>query len=188
MQRHLNTDIVIMNMNNQKTAIGVFVLLYIACVVHALCYYPFLPAQVAHHFGASGQPDAWGSKMQFLIMHVVTISFMAAIFLGCGIVLTKIPNSMINLPNKDYWLASERREQSLVYIQTRLLWLGSFLMMFLLDLAHQSFQVHLGTATKLNHAWFSVTLFLTFSAVWCVAIYMKFRKIESEPSTPGYWR
>jgi uncharacterized membrane protein len=175
-------------MNNQKTAMGVFVLLCIACVVHALCYYPRLPAQVAQHFGAFGQPDAWGSKMQFLIMHVVTISFMAAMILGSGLGMTKIPNSMINVPNKDYWLAPERREQTVAYIQSRLLWLGSCVMIFWLDLAHQSFQVHLGAATKLNHVWVSSTILLTVSAMWCMVIYMKFRKTKSQPSTPGYRR
>jgi uncharacterized membrane protein len=165
-------------MNNQKTAMGVFVLLYIVCVVHALCYYPCLPEQVAQHFGASGQPDAWGSKRQFLIMHLVTISFEAAIILVCGLALKKIPNSLISLPHKEYWLAPERREQTFIFMQARLLWFGSCFMIFFLDLAHQSFQVHLGAATKLNHVWFSLAMLLALSTVWCVSIYAKFRKTE----------
>ncbi len=167
-----------LTMNNQKLAMGVFVLLYIVCVVHALSYYPGLPAQVAQHFGASGQPDVWGSKRQFLIMHLVTISFEAAIILVCGLAMAKIPSSLISLPNKEYWLAPERRKQTLAYMQARLLWFGSCFMIFFLDLAHQSFQVHLGKATKLNHIWLSLAMLLTVSAAWCVSIYMKFRKTE----------
>ena len=118
--------------------------------------------------------------MQFLIMHMVTIAFMAALFLGCWFAITKIPISMINLPNKEYWLAPDRRRQTLDRIQSRVLWLGSGVMIFWLDLAHQMFQVHLGIAQKLNHVWLSLVIFLTVIAVWGVVTYAQFRKTTSQ--------
>lgn len=166
-------------MNKRTTAITVFVLLSVACVAHALWYYPRLPEQVAHHFGASGQPDAWGSKAQFLVVYLVTVGVMAATFLGFGLLMPKIPNSAINLPNKNYWLAPERRQQTLDYVLPWFLWLGSLTMLLLLDIFQQSFQVHLGKATKLNHFWITMGAYLAITTVWSIAIYRKFSKKES---------
>jgi uncharacterized membrane protein len=163
-----------------STAIAVFVLLCVACVVHAVYYYPRLPEQVAYHFGVSGQPDAWGSKMHFLILYLVTVALMAAIFLGLGFAIPKIPNRAINIPNKDYWLAPERRQKTLEYILPLFFWLGSFTMIFLLYLFHQSFQVDLGKAPNLSHFVLSIGVYLVFTTIWCIAIYRKFSKHESQ--------
>lgn len=166
-------------MNRRATAIIVFVLLCLACVAHVLWYYPRLPEQVAHHFGASGRPDAWGHKSQFLVVCLVTAGVMMATFLGLGLAMQKIPNSLINLPNKDYWLAPVRRQQTLDYMFPQLLWLGSLTMLLLLDMFHQSFMVHLGKATKLNHFWITMGIYLILTTVWCIAIYKRFNKKES---------
>ena len=109
-------------MNSRTFPIALFLLLCVACLAHGLYYYPRLPAEVAHQFGASGQPDAWGSKEHFLVVYLVTVAVMAATFLGLGLAMPKIPNSAINLPNKEYWLAPERRRQTLDYMLPRLLW------------------------------------------------------------------
>ncbi len=166
-------------MNNRTSAIIVFVILCVTCVAHTLYYYPLLPEKVATHFGPSGRPDAWGSKMQFIVVYLVAVGVMAAIFLGLGLALTKIPNALINLPNKDYWLAPERRRETSDYMLPWFLWLGSLTMILLLDIAHQSFQVHLGKATRLGHFWITLGGYLILSTMWCVAIYRKFSKKES---------
>ncbi|MBL7076616.1 MAG: DUF1648 domain-containing protein [Kiritimatiellae bacterium] len=167
-------------MNSRTFPIALFLLLCVACLAHGLYYYPRLPAEVAHHFGASGQPDAWGSKEHFLVVYLVTVAVMAATFLGLGLAMPKIPNSAINLPNKEYWLAPERRRQTLDYMLPRLLWLGSLTMVLLLDIFHQSFQVHLGKATSLPHVWYSMVAYLIATAVWCIAVYRRFGKRESQ--------
>lgn len=166
-------------MNKRTTAIVVFVIISLACVAHALWYYPRLPEQVAHHFGATGEPDAWGHKTQFLVVYLVTVGVMVVTFLGLGLALPKIPNSAINLPNKDYWLAPERRQQTLDYMLPWFLWLGSLTMLLLLDIFHQSFQVHLGKATKLNHFWITMGAYLAVTTAWCIAIYRRFSKRKS---------
>jgi hypothetical protein len=166
-------------MNHKRLALVVFLLLCAACVGQALYYYPRLPAEVARHFGAAGQPDAWCGKGQFLIFHLGTIAFLAGVFLGVGLVLRKLPAGFINLPNKEYWLAPERRQQTLDYLQPRFLWLGSLTMVFLLDAAGQTFQVHLGQAARLNHMWQGLGVFLAATATWGIALCAKFRKKDS---------
>ncbi len=161
-------------MNKRTTVIMVFVLLCVICIAHALWYYPRLPEQVAHHFDTTGKPDAWGHKIQFLIVYLATIGIMALAFLGLGLLMPKIPDSAINLPNKNYWLAPERRQKTLNYMLPLFLWMGSFTMILLLDIFHQSFQVHLGNAAKLDHFWISIGAYLAITTAWCVIVYKKF--------------
>lgn len=169
-------------MNNRTVALGVFMLLCVACVAHALYYYPRLPAQVARHFGESGQPNAWCSKMQFLVLYVGTVSVMVLTFLGIGLALPKLPDWALNIPRKDYWLAPERRQPTVARVATSLLWLGSLNMVLLLDIFHQSFQVHLGIAAALNHIGISVAAYLIVSTVWCLRICLTFGKKECPPT------
>lgn len=165
-----------MNINRRTASIAVFLLLCVACVAHAFYYYPRLPAEVAHHFGASGQPNAWGSKMSFLVIYLVTVVITAATFLGVAFLMPILPNSALNFPNKEYWLAPERRQKALDYMMQQLLWMGSLTLILLLDIFHQSVQVHLGKATRLSHFWVSMGVYLTLTIVWCVAICREFRK------------
>ena len=166
-------------MNGRTTAITVFSLLCATCVAHAIWYYPRLPEVVAQHFNASGQPDAWGVKANFLTAYLVAVGVVAVTFLGLGLLLSKIPDGAINLPNKDYWLAPEQRQKTLDSLLSPMLWFGSLTMLLLLDIFHQSFQVNLGQATKLNHAGISTGAYLLATAAWLVAFYRRFRKKES---------
>ncbi len=168
-------------MNKKTSAMAVFVFLCVVCIAHALYYYPHLPPQVARHFGVSGEPDAWGSKAQFLIVYLSVVAVLAVTFVGSCLAMPKMPNSIINLPNKDYWLAPERRQETLDYILPRFLWFGSATLLLLFDVSQQSFQVHLGRATKLTHIWFSLAAYLLFTTAWCVALVLKFSKKGSPP-------
>ena len=170
-------------MNKKTSAIVVFVLLCAACVAHAFYYYPRLPIEVARHFGASGRPDAWDSKKVPLIVYLSTVAIMGVTFLGIGLAMPKLPNSIINLPNADYWLAPERRQRTLDYMLCRFLWLGSITMILLFYVFHQMFRVQLGKAAKLNHIWLSMGAYMAVVAVWCIAIYLKFRKKGSQLPT-----
>ena len=94
----------------------VFIILLLLCIGHAAYYYPLLPDRVASHFGASGQPDAWSSKESFVKIYFFVIAFIAVLFPGIGLILGKIPASLINLPNKDHWLSPERREETIAVL------------------------------------------------------------------------
>lgn len=166
-------------MSKRASAITVFVILCLVCVAHALYYYPSLPEHVALHFDASGKPDASGNKVQVLVIYIFTIVVMVATFLGFGLLLPKLSDSAINLPNKDYWLAPERRQQTLDYIISRFLWLGSLTMILLLVVFDQSFQVHLGNATKLEHFWIIIAIYLALTTWVCIALYRRFQRKDS---------
>ena len=129
----------------------VFIILLALCIAQAVYYYPLLPDRVASHFGASGQPDAWSGKETFVKIYLVVAAFMAVLFPGIGLMLRKAPASLINLPNKDYWLSPERSQETVDVLSRQFLWFGSGTLLLLLDIFHQSFKVHLGKAQALEH-------------------------------------
>lgn len=74
--------------------------------------YPKLPARVASHFDWAGAPNGWMSRQQFLIVTAVLIVVFVSLFVGVARI-ARLPDEKLNLPNKDYWLAPERRGKTM---------------------------------------------------------------------------
>ena len=123
------------------------------------------------------------ANLSFIMVQLIVAGFVAVTFPAVAFGLSKIPVSLINLPNKHYWLAPERRQRTLDYMLCRFLWLGSITMILLFYVFHQMFRVQLGKAAKLNHIWLSMGAYMAVVAVWCIAIYLKFRKKGSQLPT-----
>jgi uncharacterized membrane protein len=99
-----------MGRSSPATALVVLILAINAGSVAAS--YALLPAKVASHFNAAGLPDAWESRDVYL-------SGMALVCLGVPLFLLAIfwsvcwlPDSMVNVPNREYWLSPERQPQT----------------------------------------------------------------------------
>jgi hypothetical protein len=138
------------------------------CIAQVAYYYPLLPDRVTSHFGASGQPDAWSSKESFVKIYLIVVAFIA--------VLRKTPTSMINLPNKDYWLSPECAEETIDVLWRQFLWFGSATLLLLLDIFHQSFRVHLGKAQALEHPVASIVGYVLFTTLWSIGLIAKFMR------------
>lgn len=90
-----------------------FWLLIGAGVVHAAvvaAIAPGLPARVPTHFGPSGAADSWSSRTEALWMFGLMGGGTLAFFLLLAFVMDKLPTSMLNVPNKDWWTATPERE------------------------------------------------------------------------------
>ena len=84
-----------------------------------------LPPRVATHFNASGHADGWMSRTSILKF---TLGFgfgLPAFLVTLFGLLRYLPNSMINIPDRDYWLAPERRDATYAMVWHHSFWLGS---------------------------------------------------------------
>jgi len=93
-------------------------------VLQALIYYPQLPARLASHFDAGGQPNGWSSKFVYFAVQGLVVLLLALCFGALPRWVERAPNGLVNLPNKDYWLAPERRTTTLGQIASALTWFG----------------------------------------------------------------
>ncbi len=155
----------------------IFVIVLLLCIGQAFYYYPLLPNRVASHFGASGMADAWSDKETFIKIYIFFVVFIGILFSIIGLVIRKLPDSMINLPNKDYWLSLGHRQKTIDFLARQFLWFGSATLLLLLDVFHQSFNVDLGKAQALSHPAASIAVYIGFSLLWSVILISKFMRL-----------
>ncbi len=152
----------------------VFLGLCLLCLLQAWYFYPLLPERVASHFGPTGQPDAWTTKVSFLSFDCIVVGGLAALFSVIGLLMEKIPPALMNLPNRDYWLAEENRKETILFLSSSFFWFASATMMLLLDVFQQTFQVQLGKAKTLTHPVLSLGIYISFTLIMTIGLLLKF--------------
>lgn len=89
-----------------------------------------LPPVVASHFGPGGQPDGWMSRGVFAGFGLLPVIVSLIVVVGAPHLTSRLPTSMINLPNKEFWLAPERRGLALSKLAEQMEWFGALLVAF----------------------------------------------------------
>jgi uncharacterized membrane protein len=130
----------------------VFAVLLVVAVTLMVVYYPQLPERVASHFDGAGRANGWSSKafffgVQTLVLLLVTVCF--AILPGR---IQKLPPDKINLPNKGYWLAPERREATMASVISAITWFGCAVLVFMIAVTWLVIRVNLGLEARLPAA------------------------------------
>ncbi len=154
----------------------VFVLLVLYAAIHFSYYYPQLPGVVASHFNGHGVPNGWQTKPAFFGVFV-GISVLAVV-IGFGIpsIISALPPQLINLPNKQYWLAPEHLAETQEFLSKYFAWFGCavFLVIILtFDYAIQS-NLHPDNPPDPARMWYILAGFLLFTLAWTVRMLRKF--------------
>jgi serine/threonine-protein kinase len=137
-----------------------------------------LPAIVAVHFNAAGAANGFATREDccsfMLIFTLVAPVIVAAV---AGLVPRLAPPSMINIPNREYWLAPERARDSILFLSDQGIWFASMLTAFLASVdwmvarANASTPPHLPAA---HFAWIMVA-FAGAIALWVLRMFKRFR-------------
>jgi uncharacterized membrane protein len=154
----------------------VFVLLAVGAAVYFSAYYAQLPEVVASHFNARGVANGWQTKSAFFGF-LVGVSVLAAV-VGFGIprIITAMPPELINLPNKGYWLAPERRAETMDFLDGYFAWFGCALFAVILitfDFALQA-NLHPDRRPDATPMWFVLAGFLAFAILGTVRMLKRF--------------
>lgn len=119
-----------------------------------------LPPSVASHFGAGGVANGFMTRAGYTV-------FMAVLTLGLPLLLaialkmaSRLPPAMINLPNRDYWLAPERKGATFQYLASMGGALGFLLLAFLCFVHWQVVQANAVQPPRLAEGPFLVALVL----------------------------
>ena len=107
-------------------------------VAQGISAFPMMPERMASHFGTSGMANGWMTKTQFFAVYAITLlpAFVVEFWVSRRLATT--PDARINLPNKEFWLAPERRSETLAYFDTFFAWYGCavlLLVVFVMGLA-----------------------------------------------------
>jgi MFS family permease len=87
----------------------VFVLLLVASAVVIVATTADLPPEVASHFGAQGQPNGWQSLAGYRTWILATAIGLPCASVAAMVWLPRWFPRLSKLPNREYWLAPERR-------------------------------------------------------------------------------
>ncbi len=100
--------------------------------------YPKLPDRIPVHFNLHGEPDNWSQKSTFAIWYSVFVLSMNGLFLVFfPRLLRKIPDSLLNIPWKDYWFSTpERKEQAFEKTRVMLFITGAYVNLIVVGVYH----------------------------------------------------
>jgi hypothetical protein len=98
--------------------------------------------------------------------------------------IPKMPVSLINLPNKEYWLGPERKEETFSLIRESFLWFGSATMLLLIDIFRQVFIVNINGDKSLSHPLLALGCYMAFALVWSIGMIARFVRMKAPRTGP----
>ncbi|HTS53867.1 MAG TPA: hypothetical protein VMH26_11380 [Burkholderiales bacterium] len=99
-----------------------------------------------------GTPNGWSSKPTYFALQGFIVLLATACFAALPAWLERAPANWVNLPNKDYWLAPERRVATLARIASTLTWFGCAALALMLTITSLVIRVNLGREPALPAA------------------------------------
>lgn len=154
--------------------------LVLVSLVEAARQWNSAPSRVPSHFDAAGHPNAWGSRDEFFLIQVGVTLLIAALFIAIPALLKFTPASLINLPNKRYWLAPERREETMDRLASSFEILACATLLFLLVLFELTSLASRGGDLPTRTFMPVVGAYLVFSVGWTVALIRTFANVPHE--------
>ena len=164
-----------------KLLIAISLLLLLLGIVQVACYHPHLPDQMATHFNGKGEADGHSSKTTHAYLMIGLQVGTLVLFLLVSISCKYMPASMINIPDREYWLAPERRGETVAKLNTGLIGMAIATQLLLMGINQLTILHNLGFPA-MTGGWFWILLgaYLAFSLGFCIWLMLRFRKPAGE--------
>jgi uncharacterized membrane protein len=151
------------------------VLLIVVAAVQTIHYYNIMPAVVASHFNAAGVPNGWSPKSDIFVLYWIVIGVAVVIARGIPALMGVLPPSMVNLPNKAYWLSEDRWPQAKALLKFYFKWFGSILLLLFVVVFQLVFKINLTHDPALgNYFWMLLVIFFVLVTGWSIAFWSTF--------------
>jgi uncharacterized membrane protein len=167
-------------MANTRLPSSIFFALALFGAVQYIYYASRLPEILGSHFAGNGAVNAWQSKAAFFSTELAVVILAAVVGFGVPRIIGAMPVSLINLPNKEFWLSPERREETLSYIRVWSAWFGCALLAFLLFVMELVFRANLHKPPQFDLGVFLPALlaFVAFDTIAILRLILHFSKIK----------
>ena len=154
--------------------------LVLVSLVEAARQWNSAPGLVPSHFDAAGHPNAWSSRDEFFTLQVAVTLGVAALFIGTAWLLKFTPATLINLPNKRYWLAPERREETMDRLASSFEVFACATVLLLLVIFELTSRASRGGTLATKYFMPVLVSYLAFSAGWTVVLIRTFANVPNE--------
>lgn len=147
------------------------------CILQILSYAPLMPEHMASHFNGEGVPNGWSPRTAFFGLYLGLLVILFLAFRVLPGLISHFPDSIINLPNKGYWLAPERRAATFHLIRERMMLMGNGVLIFCIATFHLVFKANLTDARRMSAEamWLILAVLLIFIVAWTISFVRLFR-------------
>ena len=135
-----------------------------------------LPERLATHFGVNGEPNGWMTRtghVRFMLGFGLGVPLFV---LAVSAIVTRLGGAGLNIPNRDHWLAPERRAQTLAFAQRKMVWFASLLVSFFAAIHHVILRANAHAPVRLSGAellW-PLAIFLAAIGLWVALLIRPF--------------
>lgn len=141
-----------------------------------------LPDVVATHFNGSGVPDGWMSREKHLWGMVIFGVLFPGSIVGMCYAARFLPGRFLNVPNREYWTAPERRKEVYDFLFRHSLWLACLGVGFVIGIHWMIVEANERATPELSTGQLMVVigLFLAGMVAWVVALILPLRKVPAK--------
>ena len=164
-------------MNRKGLPIGLLMAAIVVSVAEIVALYGRLPPQVATHFDAQGRPDGWSTKEQFVGIALGSFAFVLISVMPIALIAYYAPISLINLPNKQYWLAPERESETRRVLAEWGYWFAAATLWLLTFVFHEAMVANLRQPPQMQPmGWLLGTYFVVVAGL-VIQLIFRFRRV-----------
>jgi hypothetical protein len=163
--------------NNISMIVFIFVELFV--VTYILSTTGALPENIASHFNGAGLPNGFMSQKGYLIFMLVFAVGIPSFVIGSMSIVLRKAQSKINIPNRDFWLAPERRQKTILFINNHISWLGSFIALFIAYVHWLLIKANSTQPVQLSNEllFIGMGVFLVVILVWGALLSLRFMRL-----------
>jgi serine/threonine-protein kinase len=156
-----------------------FILLLVASALFVWLTSASLPPVVASHFGASGAANGFMSRSVYLGFMLAVVVLVPTLVALSGQLARLLPASFVNLPNRTYWLAPERRDSTATELAKLSLFPACLILVFLCFVHWWVVQANLSRSRQLAAVpfWLGLALFAIAICAWLVVLHRRFGRV-----------
>ena len=160
---------------------SVFIALLLFAILYVTGTVSQLPLTVASHFNADGRANAFMSRSGYT-------RFVLCVAVGLPLAVVAILTAVysratdMKLPNREYWLAPQRVDQTRAFLVAHGVWFGSLLVVLACFVHWLELAANRAQPPHLSNSMFAAVMmaFLLATAVWIAALMVAFRRPVGE--------
>lgn len=143
-------------------------------------HFPKLPNEVASHFDGAGEPDGFMSKSRYMMFQAGLLVGLPLVLLGSGQLLSVLPTSMVNMPNREFWFHPDRKAETLSFMQSMMAWITIATQAFFILISQLVYSANVRPNGNLTTPIFLVVLVAYFVAIGASVLVMM-RRFQLPP-------
>ena len=138
-----------------------------------------LPPVVASHFGPGGAANGFMDKGMYTAFMLAVVVAVPALIALSGQLVRVLPPQLINLPNRQYWLAPQRRAATLESLSSLSVRFAFALVVFLCFVHWLVVQANAVQPARLPEAplFVGLALFGVATVLWLFALFRRFGRV-----------